>query len=556
MLRATIFAIGVCVLPGANAAERPLSPDSYYFEARRARALFERNQYEQALPLIQRLTGYYEDDSSAWIAAAISANETGRLEQALDAARRAVQIGAASERYNWFEIAKLYAKLGQPDHALESLERALETRYTPRTRIRDEPAFRALYANDRFRRIAALLPEQPFSRDEGWRYDLALLAGEARRLHASPRREAFSDEFAKATAELNDRIPGLADGQIRVGMQQLLTLLRDGHTGIDIDHRAQRLPLRLYFFPEGVFIIDASDQHKGLIGSRVTRIGSRSIDQLVADLPAYIPRDNRVGIDWRGPHTLVHMDFLQALGAVQRTNAASVEVENAKGTKRIVGLVSVPAADAEWRSLYTSRQTLAETPLHLQRAATPYWTRRLSPQTLYFQFNGVWETREQSIKDFALALHRDLDDGMTRNLIVDVRHNPGGNLGLYPPLLQAISAFRIGDTRHEIYCITGRNTFSAAQAFIGDLERLVNPVFVGEPSSSSPNFVGESTGWIELPYSGTRVMISERHHQHAALPDDARTWIAPHLPVELTASDYFSNRDPVMDAVLRVIESR
>lgn len=288
---------------------------------------------------------------------------------------------------------------------------------------------------------------------------------------------------------------------------------------------------------------------------RVTRIGSRPIDQLIAELPPYIPRDNLIGVKWRGPHTLVHMDFLQALGAVQSTNAATIEIENANAAKRTVELVSVPAADAEMLSLYTSRPTTAETPLHLQRVATPYWTKRISPQTLYFQFNGVWQTQEQSIKDFAAALHRELEDGITRNLIVDVRHNSGGDLGLYPPILQAISAFRIGDAKHEIYCITGRNTFSAAQAFIGDLERLVKPVFVGEPSSSSPNFVGESTGWIELPYSGTRVMISERHHQHAALPDDARTWIAPQLPVDLTARDYFSNRDPVLDAVLRVLES-
>ena len=151
MLRVTIAAVGIYVLQGANAAERPLSPESYYFEARRANELFERKQYEQALPLIQNLTDYYGDDSSVWIEAAIAANETGRLELSLEAARRAVQVGAMNERYNCFEIAKLYAKLyaklGQQDHALESLERALETRYTPRTRIRDEPAFRALYTN-------------------------------------------------------------------------------------------------------------------------------------------------------------------------------------------------------------------------------------------------------------------------------------------------------------------------------------------------------------------------------------------------------------------------
>lgn len=554
MLRVTLVAIGLCVLQGAGAEEQALSPETYYSELHRARELFEAKQYERALPLLEKLTEYYSDDSSTWLTAAISANATGDAERALDAARRANQLGVANERYNWFEIAKLDAKRGRQDLALDSLERALEKRFTPRTRIRDEPAFSAFATDARFRRIAGLLPEHDFSRDEGWRYDLAFLTEEARRLHASPRREAFSTEFANAARALSDRIPQLSDGQIRVGMQALLTLLRDGHTGVDIDYRAQRLPIRLYFFPEGVFVIDASEEHQALIGSRITRIGTRSIEQLVAALPPYVPRDNREGLKWRGPHTLVHMDFLRALGAVRTATAATVAIESSSGVQRTLDLTAIPASDAELRSLYTSRPTTAQTPIYLQRLATPYWTQRLTPRTLYFQFNGVWEMREQSIKEFAAQLHHELDEPATRDLIVDVRHNPGGDLGLYAPILQAISAFRINDDDHEIYCITGRNTFSAAQAFIGDLERLVNPVFVGEPSSSSPNFVGESTGWIELPYSGTRVSISERHHQHAALPDDGRSWIAPQLPVTLGSTDYFSNQDPALKAVLRVIE--
>jgi hypothetical protein len=51
---------------------------------------------------------------------------------------------------------------------------------------------------------------------------------------------------------------------------------------------------------------------------------------------------------------------LLALGAVQSTNAATVEIENANATKRTVELVSVPAADAQMLSLYTSRPTTAE----------------------------------------------------------------------------------------------------------------------------------------------------------------------------------------------------
>jgi len=48
--------------------------------------------------------------------------------------------------------------------------------------------------------------------------------------------------------------------------------------------------------------------------------------------------------------------------------------------------------------------------------------------------------------------------------------------------------------------------------------------------------------------------ISTRYHQTD--DQDQRTWIAPKIPVELSAEDYFANHDPVLEAVLRVIRTR
>lgn len=268
MVRLTLLALVMCVLQTAMADERRLLPEAYYSESRRARELFDRQEYAKALPIIEKLTPSDSQDSMAWLALAIAAKETGQDDLSIKAAHRAVELGVTNERYLWLEVAKLQAKHGKVDEALDSLESALEKRLTPRAFIRDEPAFRSLRDNERFRNIAGLLPARPFSRTEGWRHDLAFVAAEARRLHASFSREAFSAEFEAATLALHAEIPALADWQIRVRLQQLLTLLKDGHTGIDIDHRTQRLPVRLYFFPDGVFIVDAQAAHKKLIGSR------------------------------------------------------------------------------------------------------------------------------------------------------------------------------------------------------------------------------------------------------------------------------------------------
>ncbi len=52
-----------------------------------------------------------------------------------------------------------------------------------------------------------------------------------------------------------------------------------------------------------------------------------------------------------------------------------------------------------------------------------------------------------------------------------------------------------------------------------------------------------------LPYSRVRGSLSNRYWQDSD-PWDDRPWIAPDLPVVLTAEQYFAGVDPVLALVL------
>ena len=85
--------------------------------------------------------------------------------------------------------------------------------------------------------------------------------------------------------------------------------------------------------------------------------------------------------------------------------------------------------------------------------------------------------------------------------------------------------------------------------FAAQLERYTPAVFVGEPTGSSPNFVGE-TNFVELPYSKVRVSLSNLYWQNSNA-QDRRTWIPPRIPVAPTFASYMAGRDPALDAALR-----
>jgi hypothetical protein len=188
-------------------------------------------------------------------------------------------------------------------------------------------------------------------------------------------------------------------------------------------------------------------------------------------------------------------------------------------------------------------------PLYLKNVPQNFWFTPLGGDSvLYVQFNQVQDAPDETLAAFAGRLAATLTAGHPRTLIVDVRHNNGGNLGLLTPLVNVLHDYDSSRPDARTYVLMGRNTFSAAQVFLGRMDRETNARFAGEPSSSRPNFVGEENP-VQLPWSGAIGSISNRYHE--TIPGDTREWIAPSIRYSPSARDYFANKDSLLDLVLR-----
>jgi hypothetical protein len=116
-----------------------------------------------------------------------------------------------------------------------------------------------------------------------------------------------------------------------------------------------------------------------------------------------------------------------------------------------------------------------------------------------------------------------------------------------PPLLEALIRHDRINRPGGLFVIIGRGTFSAAQNTVNLLEAYTRATFVGEPTGSRPNFVGEST-FIVMPYSKLRVYCSSRYWQHV-VSTDRREWVPPQIAAELSSADFAANRDPCLEAI-------
>jgi hypothetical protein len=381
----------------------------------------------------------------------------------------------------------------------------------------------------------------------------------ARRIHASPLRPAYGPAFANAARRLKSRVSELPDNRVTVEIQRMVAILGDGHSLVyPMPARGTSfamLPVDVYLFADGLFVVGGVDSGKDLIGCRILRIGSVPVDELLTRMTPYVSRDNEMGVKAFASLFLIMPEFLAAWGATDDSHRAVLTMRDTTGAMKVVRLEAGPPRRIAKR---VQAPAFASTPLplYLRQPDRQIWMTRLeNADLLYVQFNQVTDSPGVTLAEFARMLADTLRLVGPRGLIVDVRHNVGGNNELIAPLVQTIALYAAADSRRAVYVVTSRSTFSAAQNFINRVERSTpTAVFAGEPSMSSPNFTGEDNP-TRLPYSGLVISISNRYWQDSR-PDDHRAWIEPRLRIPLRSTDWLHNRDPVLEAVLRDFGAR
>ena len=89
------------------------------------------------------------------------------------------------------------------------------------------------------------------------------------------------------------------------------------------------LPVRLYFFADGLYVEAADRPYAGLVGGRVLRIGALSAEDAYTAVRDLIPidGDNEYRQKLLAPDLMIDPEVLQAVGATATPDAVSLTVE-------------------------------------------------------------------------------------------------------------------------------------------------------------------------------------------------------------------------------------
>ncbi|HET9316389.1 MAG TPA: hypothetical protein VFQ51_12420 [Vicinamibacteria bacterium] len=388
-------------------------------------------------------------------------------------------------------------------------------------------------------------PSPAATRDGRWVQDVDYMTSQLERLHPNLFFATSRADFLAAAQQLKDQVPRLPDHQVAVGLMRLAALPHDAHTAVQYwALRFHRLPLRLTRLPGGLYVVAAESAVSEALGARLEAVGDVPVAELEAGAARLVSHENDAWVRNQVPDLLSHTEVLFSLGATPSVDTARVWLQQPSGA-----LVSLDlAARASPAPLVTLTAAAGlPTPLHEQRTNENYWMTPLEgTRALYVQYNRC-QNGGEPFRTFAERVFRLLDAGGVDRLIVDVRHNGGGDSEVDNPLIEGLQGRATWRARGRVLCLTGSATFSSAMWTAHDLQQ-VGAVLVGSPTGGKPNSYGNTQDLV-LPNSLVTVSYSTRLYRLIDGSDPPS--LVPGVPVEPTIEDLRAGRDPVLEAALR-----
>jgi len=400
---------------------------------------------------------------------------------------------------------------------------------------------------------------------ESWRKDIESLKQKIKSHHPDLYNKISKDQFDQNFEYLNDQIPTASPQETLVEIARFVASIGDAHTSFlpadQTDREFNHFPFLLYSFPDGYYVIAASEEESSVIGKKLVRINETPIENAIDKISKIISADNEMGYEYELPFYIQRPEILAALNIANSPDYA--EFTFSDGTSAEIRALNTSAyRKIVWHcanSLF-NKQKVPDVNLKYLFATDKTWEKVLQgdyywlkyfqiEKAIYLQYN---QCNDQPFKplfsQITLQLFAFLETHQVDRIIIDLRQNSQGSEKVAQPLIEGLSKWSQKNTQTKLFVLVGRGTFSAALSNAIDLKRKAGAIIVGEPPRGKPNDLnGEKK--IKLKHItmyatvATRVRIRDFNLKgKSSLPMD--------IPVNYSFESFKLSQDPILEAAL------
>ena len=370
-------------------------------------------------------------------------------------------------------------------------------------------------------------------------------------VHADWFRTLDEARWDRAVSDLRSRIVSMPNERALFELSALCALAGDAHTGVDLQGSGiplMAMPLGFEAFDDGVFVVLAGPLESGNLAAKLTAVNGVPTGEVIERIGRLIATDNPGRLRRQAAQLMILRGALWAAGVIDGpVDAVTLTLRPAGSADEVDRKIRF----ADSSTLHMMRWqrapdfTSVPPPMYLRRASGNYQSDYdETSKTLYIAYNRCAEADDLPMERFAHMVLGFWDRLKPERLLIDLRHNGGGNERVLGPLIDAIDGHPEIDQPGRLFVATGPRTFSSAVNNAVTLNQTTEAVTVGEPSGGSPNHFGE-VKQFELP-SGLRVFYSTKYFDRVEGDPAA---LLPELDASRSSEHWFAGRDPVLEAV-------
>jgi hypothetical protein len=422
-------------------------------------------------------------------------------------------------------------------------------------------------------RLLRPLPN-PSSRLQAWQQDLEA----AQNLFlAYDRSFSLNDrsEFIQAIQDLEASLPTLSDEQVIVRLSRAVALAHNAHTRLYLLRTQtvlRRYPVRVWWFNEGLYVVKAAPPYQRTIACQVLKIGNHDAKSVRASVRTLFS-GNESWTDYISTYYMTSPEILYGLGLVPDLQQADFSFACKDGefstTVKPLPLEKRDKPVEAWWDLsplhnddsasfvQALENRSADLPLYIRHPDDYYWFSYLPAQrAVYFQYNKSLEQPQgEPFRQFAARLLRFVNEQNVAALILDLRFNTGGDLTIASPLMHDLHDVMRGK---RVFVVTGRATFSAGLYHAAHWKEMGGTTIVGEMVGDALDFWAEGAV-LTLPNSRLGLRYANGFHKYSTrdypmfkpyFMELNVASLVPDVPITVSAEDYFSARDPVLNYII------
>ncbi|MEQ8926341.1 MAG: hypothetical protein RLO81_11040 [Fulvivirga sp.] len=296
------------------------------------------------------------------------------------------------------------------------------------------------------------------------------------------------------------------------------------------------LPIKTYWFEDGLYVLDAIEQNKALINQKITAINGVEIDTLYKIIAPYLSADNDNYLKYLYPFYVQNGLWLKGSGVLaENANEVSITTEKEK-------TITVSFSDYSTYS-QLKRELVGNT------SDQNYWkSYDAITKTLTVQFQAIIDNEKgDNFSKFIKGIAKDLDSKKVDKLIIDNRFGGGGNGFKLKSFTDIVRDNESINQRGKLFVLTSRATRGTVMELTSILELNTKAVIIGEGTGEGPNSVGDIKVF-ELPNSKVKISLTHKFWP-TTWSTDNRKELSPVVETSYTSEKHLNKIDPWLVAI-------